>query len=107
MESPSPSWILRFGVFQINLAARELRKHGVRVLLPGESILRTLQFYDHDQGRARPRSPAQRSALQGPVATRRSGPVTFTNFSPLRSRKRSQAQQKSSCAKNRTAEPNQ
>ena len=26
----------RFGVFQANLAARELRKHGVRVRLPGQ-----------------------------------------------------------------------
>jgi DNA-binding winged helix-turn-helix (wHTH) protein/Tfp pilus assembly protein PilF len=32
----SPSRVLRFGVFQINLAARELRKHGVRVRLPGQ-----------------------------------------------------------------------
>jgi len=36
MKSPSPGRILRFGVFQINLAARELRKHGVRVRLPGQ-----------------------------------------------------------------------
>jgi len=36
MKPPSPSHILRFGVFQINLAARELRKHGVRVRLPGQ-----------------------------------------------------------------------
>jgi TolB-like protein/DNA-binding winged helix-turn-helix (wHTH) protein len=27
---------LRFGVFQVNLAARELRKHGVRIRLPGQ-----------------------------------------------------------------------
>ena len=32
----SPSRVLRFGVFQINLAARELRKHGLRVRLPGQ-----------------------------------------------------------------------
>jgi len=32
----SPSGVLRFGVFQANLAARELRKHGVRVRLPGQ-----------------------------------------------------------------------
>jgi DNA-binding winged helix-turn-helix (wHTH) protein/Tfp pilus assembly protein PilF len=32
----SPGRVLRFGVFQINLAARELRKHGVRVRLPGQ-----------------------------------------------------------------------
>jgi DNA-binding winged helix-turn-helix (wHTH) protein/Tfp pilus assembly protein PilF len=32
----SPSGILRFGVFQLNLGARELRKHGVRVRLPGQ-----------------------------------------------------------------------
>jgi DNA-binding winged helix-turn-helix (wHTH) protein/Tfp pilus assembly protein PilF len=32
----SPSRVLRFGVFQINPAARELRKHGVRVRLPGQ-----------------------------------------------------------------------
>src|SRR5690242_3068250 len=36
MKSPSPGRILRFGVFQINLAARELCKHGVRVRLPGQ-----------------------------------------------------------------------
>jgi DNA-binding winged helix-turn-helix (wHTH) protein len=35
-KSLSPSRALRFGVFQVNLAARELRKHGVRVLLPGQ-----------------------------------------------------------------------
>ncbi len=33
---PSPSPVYRFGVFQANLAARELRKHGVRVRLPGQ-----------------------------------------------------------------------
>jgi len=32
----SPSGVVRFGVFQANLAARELRKHGVRVRLPGQ-----------------------------------------------------------------------
>ena len=32
----SPSRVLRFGVFQANLAARELRKHGVRIRLPGQ-----------------------------------------------------------------------
>jgi DNA-binding winged helix-turn-helix (wHTH) protein/Flp pilus assembly protein TadD len=32
----SPSGVLRFGVFQLNLVARELRKHGVRVRLPGQ-----------------------------------------------------------------------
>ncbi len=32
----SPSGVLCFGVFQANLAARELRKHGVRVRLPGQ-----------------------------------------------------------------------
>jgi DNA-binding winged helix-turn-helix (wHTH) protein len=32
----SPIGVLRFGVFQANLAARELRKHGVRVRLPGQ-----------------------------------------------------------------------
>ena len=35
-KSPSPRGILRFGVFQANIAARELRKHGVRVRLPGQ-----------------------------------------------------------------------
>jgi eukaryotic-like serine/threonine-protein kinase len=35
-KSTSPSRVLRFGVFQANLAARELRKHGVRVRLPGQ-----------------------------------------------------------------------
>src|SRR5437899_13084611 len=33
---PPPSPIYRFGVFQANVAARELRKHGVRVRLPGQ-----------------------------------------------------------------------
>jgi len=33
---PSPSPVYRFGVFQVNLAARELRKHGVRIRLPGQ-----------------------------------------------------------------------
>ncbi len=33
---PSPSPVYRFGVFQINLGARELRKHGVRIRLPGQ-----------------------------------------------------------------------
>jgi TolB-like protein/DNA-binding winged helix-turn-helix (wHTH) protein/Tfp pilus assembly protein PilF len=32
----SPTGVLRFGVFQVNLAARELRKHGVRIRLPGQ-----------------------------------------------------------------------
>jgi len=32
----SPGRVLRFGVFQANLAARELRKHGVRIRLPGQ-----------------------------------------------------------------------
>jgi TolB-like protein/DNA-binding winged helix-turn-helix (wHTH) protein/Tfp pilus assembly protein PilF len=36
-KSPvSPSPVYRFGVFQANLAARELRKHGVRVRLRGQ-----------------------------------------------------------------------
>lgn len=34
--SSSPTPVLRFGVFQVNLTARELRKHGVRVRLPGQ-----------------------------------------------------------------------
>ena len=40
----SPGGIQRFGVFQVNLSARELRKHGVRVRLPGQpfSILSML-----------------------------------------------------------------
>jgi TolB-like protein/DNA-binding winged helix-turn-helix (wHTH) protein/Tfp pilus assembly protein PilF len=40
----TPSPIFRFGVFQANLAARELRKHGVRIRLPGQpfSILSML-----------------------------------------------------------------
>ena len=33
---PSPNLVYRFGVFQANVAARELRKHGVRVRLPGQ-----------------------------------------------------------------------
>ncbi len=32
----SATRILRFGVFQVNLAARELRKHGVRMRLPAQ-----------------------------------------------------------------------
>jgi TolB-like protein/DNA-binding winged helix-turn-helix (wHTH) protein len=32
----APTRVLRFGVFQVNLSARELRKHGVRVRLPGQ-----------------------------------------------------------------------
>lgn len=32
----SPSRVLRFGVFQVNPAAREIRKHGVRVRLSGQ-----------------------------------------------------------------------
>jgi DNA-binding winged helix-turn-helix (wHTH) protein/tetratricopeptide (TPR) repeat protein len=35
-NTSSPSPVYRFGVFQANLAARELRKHGVRVRLPGQ-----------------------------------------------------------------------
>jgi len=36
MSLPSPSLVYRFGVFQANVAARELRKHGVRIRLPGQ-----------------------------------------------------------------------
>jgi TolB-like protein/DNA-binding winged helix-turn-helix (wHTH) protein len=32
----SPTSVLSFGVFQVNVAARELRKHGVRIRLPGQ-----------------------------------------------------------------------
>ncbi len=35
-KSLSLTRVLRFGVFQVNLAARELRKHGVRIRLPGQ-----------------------------------------------------------------------
>ena len=35
-KEPSPGRVLRFGVFQANLAARELRKHGVRIRVPGQ-----------------------------------------------------------------------
>jgi DNA-binding winged helix-turn-helix (wHTH) protein/tetratricopeptide (TPR) repeat protein len=35
-KSPAPSRVLRFGVFQANLAGRELRKHGVRIRLSGQ-----------------------------------------------------------------------
>lgn len=35
-KSASPGIVVRFGVFQANLAARELRKHGVRIRLPGQ-----------------------------------------------------------------------
>jgi DNA-binding winged helix-turn-helix (wHTH) protein/tetratricopeptide (TPR) repeat protein len=43
-KSPGPNRVLRFGVFQLNLAGRELRKHGVRIRLPGQpfSILSIL-----------------------------------------------------------------
>jgi len=43
-NTSSTSSAYRFGVFQINVAARELRKHGVRVRLPGQpfSILTIL-----------------------------------------------------------------
>ena len=39
-----PGPVYRFGVFELNLAARELRKHGVRIRLPGQpfSILSVL-----------------------------------------------------------------
>ena len=35
-KSPELNRVLRFGVFQVNLAGRELRKHGVRIRLPGQ-----------------------------------------------------------------------
>jgi len=35
-KSLSPGSVLRFGVFQVNLAERELRKHGVRIRLPSQ-----------------------------------------------------------------------
>ena len=35
----SPRGVLRFGVFQVNLAARELYKHGVCIRLPGQPFL--------------------------------------------------------------------
>ena len=35
-KTPPPTPVLRLGVFQVNLAARELRKHGVRTRLPGQ-----------------------------------------------------------------------
>src|SRR5882757_10698344 len=38
MKSLSTGSVLRFGVFQVNLAARELRKHGVRIRLPGQPL---------------------------------------------------------------------
>ena len=34
----SPGSVLSFGVFQVNPAARELRKHGVRIRLPGQAF---------------------------------------------------------------------
>lgn len=44
MPQAHPAQVLRFGVFEVNLPARELRKHGVRVRLPGQpySILTML-----------------------------------------------------------------
>jgi len=35
-KSLSPGSVLRFGVFQVNLAERELRKHGLRIRLPSQ-----------------------------------------------------------------------
>ncbi|HKW32462.1 MAG TPA: winged helix-turn-helix domain-containing protein [Candidatus Acidoferrum sp.] len=35
-KSAASNVVLRFGVFQVNLAAREIRKHGIRVRLPGQ-----------------------------------------------------------------------
>ena len=36
MPQTCPVRVLRFGVFEVNLAARELRKHGTRMRLPGQ-----------------------------------------------------------------------
>jgi TolB-like protein/DNA-binding winged helix-turn-helix (wHTH) protein len=43
-KPPTSGSIVRFGVFEVNFGARELRKHGVRVRLPGQpfSLLRML-----------------------------------------------------------------
>jgi TolB-like protein/DNA-binding winged helix-turn-helix (wHTH) protein len=38
VKAPTSRQGLRFGVFQVNLSARELRKHGLRVRLPGQSF---------------------------------------------------------------------
>ena len=35
-KSSAPSRVLRFGVFQVNVSAREIRKYGVRIRLPGQ-----------------------------------------------------------------------
>ena len=37
-NAPFPNPVLRFGVFEVNLAARELRKHGVRIRLHGQQF---------------------------------------------------------------------
>src|SRR5271163_5322104 len=44
VPQPTEHRLLRFGVFEVNLRARELRKHGIRVRLPGQpfSILAML-----------------------------------------------------------------
>lgn len=50
--------VLRFGVFELNLKARELRKHGVRVRLPGQPFQVLSMLLEH------PGSLVTRSELQ-------------------------------------------
>jgi DNA-binding winged helix-turn-helix (wHTH) protein len=50
--------VLRFGVFEVNLKARELRKHGVRVRLPGQPFQVLSMLLEH------PGSLVTRSELQ-------------------------------------------
>ena len=50
----APTGVLRFGVFQVNLAARELRKHGVRIRLPGQPF-RVLSILLERPGQVVPR----------------------------------------------------
>ncbi len=38
MQQIRPAQVLRFGVFEANLSARELRKHGIRVRLAGQPL---------------------------------------------------------------------
>lgn len=37
-DSTQPCTVVSFGSFEVDLATKELRKHGVRVRLPGQSF---------------------------------------------------------------------
>src|SRR5215471_4022850 len=45
--SPTTPRILRFGPFELDLRAREMRKHGVRIRLPEQSFQILLMLLDH------------------------------------------------------------